>query len=291
MAQRAALAAVAGDLSAVAEMRGHVRPATPAVIWELLSSIDGVVLPRARGRLLRLPQPRGAAGPRYGGRRPTNTLELADIALEQAKVAFVPGEAFGAPGYARFSFALGDDDLGEGIRRIADLFADRADVARDDHRRRSAPGRRPITADRVVEASVRLGDVHVSGSRTRPRPCGGPSGVRARAVAPRSCAAVADGDLADVLPAGSSASTSVHEYGGGAWWLAGETVFFVQRRRPADLAARSGLRPDGRSRPSRICPQACATRTASMTPDWRWIICVQEVHPASDAIPATGPRR
>ena len=51
----------------------------------------------------------------------TSTLELADLVLEQAKVAFVPGEAFGAPGYARFSFALGDDDLVEGIRRIADL--------------------------------------------------------------------------------------------------------------------------------------------------------------------------
>ena len=52
------------------------------------------------------------------------TLELADLILEQAKVAIVPGEAFSAPGYARLSFALGDDDLGEGIQRIADLLAE-----------------------------------------------------------------------------------------------------------------------------------------------------------------------
>ena len=53
--------------------------------------------------------------------RAGSTLELADIVLDQAKVAFVPGEAFGAPGYGRFSFALGDDDMAEGIRRLAEL--------------------------------------------------------------------------------------------------------------------------------------------------------------------------
>jgi aspartate/methionine/tyrosine aminotransferase len=41
------------------------------------------------------------------------------VLLEEAKVALVPGEAFGAPGYCRLSFALGDDDLGEGLGRIA----------------------------------------------------------------------------------------------------------------------------------------------------------------------------
>ena len=53
----------------------------------------------------------------------TTTLELADVLLEQAKVAIVPGEAFGAPGYARMSFALGDDDLGEGVGRIVDFLS------------------------------------------------------------------------------------------------------------------------------------------------------------------------
>jgi aspartate/methionine/tyrosine aminotransferase len=50
-------------------------------------------------------------------------MELAALLLEEANVAVVPGEAFGAPGYARFSFALSDDDLVEGISRIADLAA------------------------------------------------------------------------------------------------------------------------------------------------------------------------
>ena len=62
-------------------------------------------------------------GREIGGRRPQTTLELCEVLLEVAKVAIVPGEAFGAPGYARLSFALGDDDLGEGVRRIADALA------------------------------------------------------------------------------------------------------------------------------------------------------------------------
>ena len=80
-------------------------------------------VPRAAGRVLLLPVVRGRARPR--DRRPharTTTLELCEVLLDVAKVAIVPGEAFGAPGYARLSFALGDDDLGEGVRRIADLL-------------------------------------------------------------------------------------------------------------------------------------------------------------------------
>jgi aspartate/methionine/tyrosine aminotransferase len=62
-------------------------------------------------------------GKEIAGTRPATTVELAEVILEHAKVAIVPGEAFGAPGYARLSFALGDDDLGEGITRIDDLLA------------------------------------------------------------------------------------------------------------------------------------------------------------------------
>jgi aspartate/methionine/tyrosine aminotransferase len=63
-------------------------------------------------------------GREMAGRRPETTLELAELLLEEARVAIVPGEAFGAPGYARLSFALGDDDLGEGVARIAKLVGD-----------------------------------------------------------------------------------------------------------------------------------------------------------------------
>ncbi len=62
-------------------------------------------------------------GRELAGRTPTTTAELAEIILDEAKVAIVPGEAFGAPGYARLSFALGDDDLVEGLDRIGDLLA------------------------------------------------------------------------------------------------------------------------------------------------------------------------
>jgi aspartate/methionine/tyrosine aminotransferase len=61
-------------------------------------------------------------GRTINGRTASSTTELAEIILEEVKVAVVPGEAFGAPGYFRFSFALGDDDLVEGIERIADLI-------------------------------------------------------------------------------------------------------------------------------------------------------------------------
>src|SRR6478735_1635117 len=112
IAQRAALAAVAGDLTAVAEMRDTF-DRRRKVIWDLLSSIDGVYCPEPEGAFYAFPSFEGLLGHTFRGRTANSTLDLADIALEEAKVAFVPGEAFGAPGYARFSFALGDDDLGE----------------------------------------------------------------------------------------------------------------------------------------------------------------------------------
>lgn len=122
VAQRAALAAVSGDLAAVAEMRATF-DRRRKVIWEMLSAIEGVYCPEPEGAFYAFPSFEGLLGRTIAGRTAGSTLELADLALEEAKVAFVPGEAFGAPGYARFSFALGDDDLGEGIRRLADLFA------------------------------------------------------------------------------------------------------------------------------------------------------------------------
>ena len=87
----------------------------------MLNDIDGVSCIEPQGAFYCFPNVSGLLGRAINGQSAANTLELADLVLEQAKVAFVPGEAFGAPGYARFSFALGDDDLEEGIRRIAEL--------------------------------------------------------------------------------------------------------------------------------------------------------------------------
>ena len=90
----------------------------------MLSAIDGVTCLEPQGAFYCFPNVDGPARPRArAAGRARRRLELADHVLSEAKVAFVPGEAFGAPGYARFSFALGDDDLVEGITRLADLAA------------------------------------------------------------------------------------------------------------------------------------------------------------------------
>jgi len=121
VAQAAALAAVAGDLDAVAQMR-EAFARRGKVMFEMLGSIPGVACLEPQGAFYCFPSFEGVLGREVGGRRPQTTLELSEVLLESAKVAIVPGEAFGAPGYARLSFALGDDDLGEGIRRIADAL-------------------------------------------------------------------------------------------------------------------------------------------------------------------------
>ena len=122
VSQRAALAAVSGDLAAVAEMRVAFDRRRRTIV-KLLNEIPGVRCPMPQGAFYAYPNLSGLLGRCIGGEVPQTTVELADLVLEQAKVAFVPGEAFGTPGYARFSFALGDDDLVEGMRRIAELFA------------------------------------------------------------------------------------------------------------------------------------------------------------------------
>ena len=123
VAQRAALAAVSGDLEAVGDDARRVRAAGPDDALDAVGDRRRHV-PRAAGRVLLLPERHRAARPRpRAAGRARRRLELADHVLSEAKVAFVPGEAFGAPGYARFSFALGDDDLAEGITRFADLAA------------------------------------------------------------------------------------------------------------------------------------------------------------------------
>jgi aspartate aminotransferase len=122
VAQIAALAAVSGDLEAVKMMRTAFER-RGKTMHKMLSDIAGVTCLEPEGAFYCFPQVRGLLGRTYGGVTAHTTLDLADIVLDQAKVAFVPGEAFGAPGYARFSFALGDDDIVEGISRFANLVS------------------------------------------------------------------------------------------------------------------------------------------------------------------------
>ena len=122
VSQRAALAAVAGDLDCVVEMRtAFARRAT--LIHGLLNDIPGVTCMVPQGAFYAFPSFEGVLGRTIEGQTPTDTLQLAEVILDRAKVAIVPGEAFAAPGYARMSFAVSDDDISEGVGRIADLLA------------------------------------------------------------------------------------------------------------------------------------------------------------------------
>jgi aspartate aminotransferase len=122
VAQVAAIEALTGDQKAVAEMREAFDRRRRLAV-EKLSAITGVEVVEPEGAFYVFPSFEGVLGRELAGRRVDTTLELADVLLDEAKVAVVPGEAFGLPGYARLSYALGDDDLAEGIDRIADFLA------------------------------------------------------------------------------------------------------------------------------------------------------------------------
>jgi aspartate/methionine/tyrosine aminotransferase len=93
----------------------------------MLSEAPGVTCPTPEGAFYCFPSVKGALGREYRSRRPTTSAELAELILDEAEVAVVPGEAFGAPGYLRLSYALGDDDLVEGVRRIQSLLGEGRD--------------------------------------------------------------------------------------------------------------------------------------------------------------------
>ena len=121
VAQAAALAAVCGPLDDALRMR-EAFDRRRRRIHELLTDIPGVTCIEPQGAFYAFPSLEGAIGRRIRGRRPGSAMELAEVILEEARVAIVPGEAFGAPGYARLSYALGDDDLVEGVTRIGKLL-------------------------------------------------------------------------------------------------------------------------------------------------------------------------
>lgn len=121
VAQAAALAAVSGTLDDVAEMKVAFDERRRS-IQSRLDAIDGVRCLMPEGAFYAFPSFEGMLGRDVAGRTISSTLDLADVVLTEANVAFVPGEAFGAPGYARFSFAMSLADLEEGVDRIAELL-------------------------------------------------------------------------------------------------------------------------------------------------------------------------
>jgi aspartate/methionine/tyrosine aminotransferase len=123
VSQAAAVAALTGDLSAVDEMRrafGRRR----GLIVTALNDIPGFVCPEPEGAFYAYPLVKGLLNVPIHGRTAATSSELADLILDEAAVAIVPGEAFGTNGYLRFSYALGDADISEGVGRIAKLVAE-----------------------------------------------------------------------------------------------------------------------------------------------------------------------
>ncbi|MFB4305657.1 pyridoxal phosphate-dependent aminotransferase [Actinomadura sp. GTD37] len=123
VSQAAALAAVTGDLSAVAEMRSAFDRRRKTMV-RMLNDIPGIVCPEPEGAFYAYPSVKALLGRELRGKRPETSVELASLILEEAEVALVPGEAFGTPGYFRLSYALGDDDLVEGVSRVAKLLSE-----------------------------------------------------------------------------------------------------------------------------------------------------------------------
>ena len=123
VSQRAAIAAVSGDLSAVAEMRSAFDRRRRTIV-SMLNDIAGVVCPTPQGAFYAYPSVAGVLGRTLRGRTPRTSAELAALILDEVEVAVVPGEAFGPSGYLRLSYALGDADLAEGVGRIQTLLGE-----------------------------------------------------------------------------------------------------------------------------------------------------------------------
>jgi aspartate aminotransferase len=123
ISQRAAIAAVTGDLTAVHEM-GVAFDRRRKLIVDLLNKIPGVTCPTPTGAFYVYPSVKGVLGKEIRGKRPQTSAELATLILDEVEVAAVPGEAFGPSGYLRFSYALSDDDIVEGIGRVAKLLSE-----------------------------------------------------------------------------------------------------------------------------------------------------------------------
>ncbi|NVM93316.1 pyridoxal phosphate-dependent aminotransferase [Arthrobacter sp. AETb3-4] len=121
VSQMAALAAVSGPLTAVDEMKVAFDRRRKAMVTAL-NAIDGVECPTPHGAFYAYADVRGLLGRDIGGIRPATSAELAALILDKAEVAVVPGEAFGPSGYLRLSYALGDDDLATGVRRLQELL-------------------------------------------------------------------------------------------------------------------------------------------------------------------------
>jgi aspartate aminotransferase len=126
ISQRAAIAALTGDLTAVHAM-GKAFDRRRKLTVRLLNEIPGFTCPTPQGAFYVYPSVKGILGKTIRGKTPRTSAELATLILDEVEVAAVPGEAFGPSGYLRFSYALGDNDIVEGIGRIKKLISEATD--------------------------------------------------------------------------------------------------------------------------------------------------------------------
>ncbi len=122
VAQIAAAAALSGPQDEAEQMREAFDRRRKLIVAEL-SKIDGMIVPTPQGAFYVYPDVTGLLGRTWRGKTPTTSLELADLILDEVEVAVVPGEAFGPSGFIRLSYALGDEALLEGVRRMQELFS------------------------------------------------------------------------------------------------------------------------------------------------------------------------
>ncbi len=122
VSQVAAIAALEGDQGVVAEMKEAFNRRRTTLV-EMLREIEGIEVPEPTGAFYVYLNVSGLLGKEINGRVANTSTELAEIILEEAEVAVVPGEAFGTPGYIRMGYALSDEDLVEGASRLQQLFA------------------------------------------------------------------------------------------------------------------------------------------------------------------------
>ena len=122
IAQKAALAALTGPQDEVQNMLQAFDRRRKLAVSEL-GKIENWLAPMPQGAFYVYSDVRGLLGKTWAGKKINTSLELCDFILEQVEVALVPGEAFGPSGYVRMSYALGDEPILEGIKRLQTLFS------------------------------------------------------------------------------------------------------------------------------------------------------------------------
>jgi aspartate aminotransferase len=114
IAQAAAVEALNGDQTFIDTMVEAFSSRHDFIV-ESLNAIDGIECPRSSGAFYSFPRVQGFID-RLGL---SDDVEFATYCLEKLNIALVPGSAFGASGYARFSFATSMDNIKEAVDRLA----------------------------------------------------------------------------------------------------------------------------------------------------------------------------